>query len=198
MATLKISDRDEVLRRVLAETFTPRFGDIQKQMQAALRASLAAEHPQFVKLAKDPESRKYLATTNVRNFYFIDGEESHIAASPCYGKWVDMPAGGYRYLDRDSYSSITDGDTAVPCSMSEFKITDRKMVKVYKSVWADYVAARDKLRALLNSYTMREKFAGDFPEFAKYLPPVPTKARLPAVIVKDVRAELSKLGIPQK
>ena len=82
--------------------------------------------------------------------------------------------------------------------MGEFKITERKMVKAYKSVWADYVAARDKLGALLNSYTMREKFAGDFPEFAKYLPPVPTKARLPAVIVKDVRAELSKLGIPQK
>ena len=60
------------------------------------------------------------------------------------------------------------------------------------------VAACDKLYSLLYSYNVREKFAGDFPEFAKYLPALAVKAKLPAVIVRDVRAELSKFGIPQK
>lgn len=197
MASLKISDRDEVLRRILTETFTPRFADIQKQLQALLRETLAAEHPQFVKLAKDPESRKYLATTNVRNFNIkMDGETFTVAA-PHYGAEVDMPGDGRRYFDRENHAAITDGDTLLPLVMSNYSTADKKVAKAYRTAWADYVAARDKLSALLYSYATQEKFVADFPEFAKYLPPVPVKARLPVVIVKDVRRELSKLGVPQ-
>lgn len=197
MASLKISDRDEVLRRVLAETFTPRFADIQKQAQAALRANLADDHPQFVKLAKDPDTRKYLATTNVGKFYLIDGKEFIILAAPQYGRPVDIPSHGNHWPNRENHSTIGDSDTIAPASMGSFSIDDAKMLKAYRAVWADYVAARDKLSALLYSYATREKFVADFPEFAKYLPPVAVKAKLPVVIVKDVRRELSKLGVPQ-
>lgn len=197
MAALKNSDRDDVLRRVLTETFTPRFADIKKQAQVALRANLAAEHPQFVKLVKDVESLKYLAKTNVSRFYLIDGKESVLLASPQYGRYVDIPASGNRGSNREDHSTIGDDDTVVPQTMGHFSIDDAKMLKAYKAVWADYVAARGKLSALLYSYATREKFVVDFPEFAKYLPPVVTKAKLPVVIVKDVRRELSKLGVPQ-
>ena len=197
MASLKNSDRDEVLRKVLEETFTPRFADILKQAQILLRANLAADHPQFVKLAKDPATRQYLATTNVGKFYFVDGKESVIFAGPQYGRFVDIPSHGNRWPAREEYKIFGDSDTAAPATMGSFSIDDAAMLKAYKAAWADYVAARSKLSALLYSYSVREKFIGDFPEFAKYLPPVTVKARLPVVIVKDVRRELSKLGVPQ-
>lgn len=198
MASLKISDRDEVLRRVLTETFTPRFADIQKQLQTLLREKLAAEHPQFVKLAKDPETRKYLATTSARNIYFVEDENSHVAAAPVYGQCVEMPEHcRYYSIERERHTLIQDSDTVIPCNMGDFKVSDRKVLKAYRAAWADYVAAREKLSALLYSYATREKFVADFPEFAKYLPPVPVKVKLPVVIVKDVRRELSKLGVPQ-
>ena len=197
MASIKISDRDEVLRRVLTETFTPRFAEIQKQLQTLLRETLAAEHPQFVKLVKDPDARQYLATTNVRNFNIkIDGKTFTVAA-PNYGAACDMPGDGRRYLNRETHTSITDGDTLLPLVMSNYTTAEKKVAKAYRAAWADYVAARNKLSALLYSYATREKFVADFPEFAKYLPPVVTKVKLPVVIVKDVRRELSKLGVPQ-
>lgn len=199
MATLKNYDRDEVVRRVLTETFAPRFAAIQKQLQELLRAKLEKEHPQFVKLAKDQASRQYLATTNVRHIYFSDGDERYTAAAPVYGKLCDMPDNGHRhYLDREYYSLIQDGDTTIPCIFGDFFVADRKVLKAYRSAWEDYCAARQKLYSLLYSYNVREKFTADFPEFDKYLPPVTSKAKLPAVIVPTVRAELSKLGIPQK
>ena len=195
MATLKNTDREEVMRRALSDAFAPRFAAIRTRLQELLRQHLTADHSQFVKLAKDPETRRYLALQNVRNFYFVDGEQSHKAAAPKYGKWGELPTTGY--LDRECYESMQDSDTAVPYFMTEYKATDRKLLKEYTAAWRDYGAAFDKLRALLNSYTTREKFVADFPEFDKYLPPIVTKARLPAVVVPQVRAELSALGIPQ-
>jgi len=199
MATLKNADRDEVVRRALSDAFAHRFTAIQKQLQDLLRDKLQKEHPEFVKLAKNPDTRRYLATTNARNICFVDGEETHIAAAPVYGQRTDMPEHcRYYSVERERHTLIQDSDTVIPCNMGDFKVSDRKVLKEYRKAWVDYVAACDKLYALLYSYTVREKFAADFPEFAKYLPALTVKAKLPAVIVKDVRAELSKFGIPQK
>lgn len=196
MATLKNTDRDEVVRRALSDAFAHRFTAIQKQLQDLLRDKLQKEHPEFVKLAKNPDTRRYLATTTARNIYFVDGEETHIQRRPCMG---DVPEHSRYYsVERERHTLIQDSDTVIPCNMGDFKVSDRKVLKEYRKAWADYVAACDKLYSLLYSYTVREKFAADFPEFAKYLPALTVKAKLPAVIVKDVRAELSKFGIPQK
>lgn len=199
MATLKNTDRDEVARRALSDAFAPRFAAIQKDLQALLRDKLDKEHPEFVKLVKNPDTRKYLATTSACKIYFADGDDTHIAAAPVYGKRSEMPEhSGYYSVERERHTLIQDGDTVVPCAMGDFKVSDRKVLKAYRQAWADYVAACDKLYSLLYSYNVREKFAADFPELAKYLPALAVKAKLPTVIVKDVRAELSKFGIPQK
>lgn len=198
MANLKNADRDELLRRVLTETFEPRFADIKRQIQIELRARLAAEHPVFVKLTKDTNACQYLAIGNVRYFYVTDGTERYPIVFPKYGRAVGMPEGSHHRIDREKYSKVEDWDTLTPADISDFHTSDILLLKAYKNVWSDYESARDKLSLLLYSYTVREKFINDFPEFADYLPPTTTKARLPTVIVKDVRAEFSKLGIPQK
>ena len=199
MATLKNTDRDEVVRRALTEAFAPRFVAIQKQLQSLLRDKLQKEHPEFLKLVKNQDTCRYLATTNARNIYFVDGDDIHIAAAPVYGERAEMPEHSRYYrVERERHTLIQDGDTVIPCNMGDFKVSDRKVLKEYRKAWADYVAACDKLYALLYSYNVREKFTADFPEFAKYLPALAVKAKLPAVIVNDVRAELGKFGIPQK
>ena len=55
MATLKNTDRDEVVRRALTEAFAPRFVAIQKQLQSLLRDKLQKEHPEFLKLVKNQD-----------------------------------------------------------------------------------------------------------------------------------------------
>jgi hypothetical protein len=190
MATLKITDRDEVLRRVLTEVFTPRFAEVKKLLQLELRAHLAAEHQVFNKLIADSKSRPYLAITRVKEFYCNDSR----MRTPKYGKCYRMPDSNSYYTDREIHEDITDADTPTPATMYAFKLT--KPMAEYQTAWTDYLEGRKTLSALLNSYTTREKLTADFPEYAKYLPPIEVREKLPMVIVGDVRAKLTSLGIP--
>ena len=130
-------------------------------------------------------------------FTLTIGDKKNTMCRPVYGVNVEMSE-GTRYLDRRMYRALSDGDTRVPCEMSEYVFADDKLAKAYGKVWIDYSAAQRKMVALLNSYNTREKFIADFPEFEKYLPKLAEKAKLPVVQVSKVRAELSKLGVPQQ
>ena len=66
----------------------------------------------------------------------------------------------------------------------------------YDQAWDDYRTAYEKLSSLLASYNNREKFAADFPDLAKHIPPLVKSVGLPCVIVTDVMAELAKVGVP--
>lgn len=199
MTTLKISDRDAVVTQVLTEVFKPRFDEVTSWARDNLRASLKAEHSVFLKLAKDPESLPYLATGNVRKFYVKDatGTDKFTLRAPIYGRLLCMPIDRH-YTRDDEYSTIADWDTVVPANVNSFQITNESLIQCYRSTWSDYTAACTELRALLNSYTTHERLTKDFPEYAKYLPVPPAKACHPVVIVKEVRAKLSKLGVPSK
>lgn len=86
----------------------------------------------------------------------------------------------------------------VPTTMYEVKVEDKTFSETYLSTWEDYSFAALKLSKLMMSYKTQEKFVEDFPEFDKYLPKKNMVSALPAIIVKDVRNELAKLGIPAK
>lgn len=195
MAALKISDRAEILRIVLTKAFEPRFNEVADKTRRLARGTLDALHPVFVKLYADEESRAYLAVCSMNHFYFTVGGKGARAAIPVYGKAVSMPDNTW-HLDRESYKSF--GEIYAPTRPNEFTVGDAALTQAYVKTWAKYLAAHSKLSALLNSYTTREKLASDFPEYAKYLPKIESKAKLPAVIVKDVRAELASLGVPAK
>ena len=194
MAALKISDREEVMRRALTEAFAPRFKAVASDLENALRDRLVDEHPKFLALMKDQETRKYVASCGVGYIYLATDEGFIKTAEPKYGMLIDMPERN-RYFDRDFLAPLKVQETQIPSVFGDVKITSKKILGKYKKAWSDYSTARSKISALLNSYTSREKFEADFPEFSKYLPPVAIKAVLPMVIVKDVRKELSALGI---
>jgi hypothetical protein len=52
MTTLKITDREEVLRRVLTEAFKPRFSALHKSAEDLLRKLLAKDHPRFEEVGR--------------------------------------------------------------------------------------------------------------------------------------------------
>lgn len=197
MTILKNSDRDEIVRRILVETFYPRFSALLEQVRVFVQAKVEREHPDFVACVKNPALRPYLAITRASRIYLLDGDDAYLMASPVYGRRVDMPATRvYFGSQRENYCAFKDDETAIPCNFGDVKISEGEIPKAYRAAWADYSAAYDKLYALLRSYNAREKFATDFPEFAKYLPGITVKSKLPVVITKDVRAQLSRLGIP--
>jgi hypothetical protein len=197
MTTLKKTDREEVLRAVLTETFKPRFEDIRRRVEIDLRAHLAKTHPKFVALFKDPEAAVYLATTYVSRVTMVVGDSKSTMRMPIYGCAASRPSSTYLHSgEREKYSNISARDVLTPITVSDFDVTDAKIIKAYADAWLDYTAAQEKLVAVLRSYTTAEKFVADFPEFEKFLPEPPVKAQPPAVIVKDVRRDLKKLGIP--
>lgn len=194
MTTLKITDRDKVLASTLKDAFEPRFAALLKSAEALLSAQVKNNDPRFVALLADPEVRPYLATGSSKRAY-IEREKGRgiPMCRPVYGSCAEIPADYYVSTAQHVSFHL---DTIVPCSMRDFIMHDARVLANYAKAWSDYTAAYSKLSAVLNSYTQREKLIADFPEFEAHLPPLPVKVKLPAVIVKDVRRDLKKSGVP--
>lgn len=193
MTILKNSDRKQVIDRALTESFAPRFALFSEILRAKYAEQVTAEHPVFAKLIKNPDVRPYLAVSTVREF-FLNGAP---VLTPKYGARCEALVKGER-VDREKYSWVQAGEASVPTDCWKAKIEDADLFAEYHTLWNEYARAHETLSSLLNSYSGREKFVEDFPELAKYLPPVEVKARLPAVIVADVRSKLAAVGVPSK
>jgi hypothetical protein len=195
MTTLKITDREEVLRRVLTEAFKPRFGAIGGAADNLLRKLLAKDHPRFIELLADKTASAYLATSSSKEAMRLNAEGEKIKlAAPVYGVLGSEPTQHWYSCGEKLVRLCT--ESIVPCGMGDFVIADAKFLKTYSQAWADYEAAWYKLASVLASYKTREKLIADFPEFEVHLPELTVPAKLPAVIVKDVRRDLKKLGVP--
>ena len=170
------ADKDFLISKVLTETFKAKFDLWEKQLKEKIQAKVFAEHPVFERLLKDKETRPYLYITSPRYVYvnwakprMPDYETGHVS------DWIN-----FRSVD-------VPNDT----SNGNFNFED----KYYSELCDKYREAYAALCRMLNSYTTREKFLVDFPEYKDYLPKV-AKVGLPAIIPAKVRAELSELGIP--
>lgn len=192
MTILKNTDRKQVIDKALEDAFAPRFNEFAKRLRARYAAQIAEAHPVFAKLVKNSDARPYLAVSTVREFY-LGGRP---VLTPKYGARCELPEAGW--IDRDLYAWVQGSDMAVPADCWKAKIEDADFSAEYIGLWRGCAVARTTLSELLNSYAVREKFAEDFPELAKYLPPIEVKARLPAVIVADVRSKLAAVGVPSK
>jgi hypothetical protein len=193
MTTLKITDREEVLRRVLTEAFKPRFEALKKSAEDLLRKLLVRDHPRFIELLADKTAGNYLATSHSKAAMRLNANGEKIKqAAPVYGVCGSEPT-DYRGFD-GKLRLVT--DVIVPCGMGDFVIADTTYLKTYSQAWSDYEAAWHKLASVLAAYKTREKLIADFPEFEVHLPELTVPAKLPAVIVKDVRRDLKKLGVP--
>lgn len=197
MTAFKNSERDEILRIVLTENFKPRFAEIELKLRQTLQSTLASLHPKFCELVNEPTTRPYVAVTSCRAFYFTIGEDMHRFVAPYYGKVQGAPLD--RYVERSAdYFKIYDDSILTPISLTDLTISDKGLIKMYQKAWADYESASEKLKSLLQGYSTREGLKEAFPEFAKHLHALPVKSHPPVIIVKSVRAELAKVGIPKK
>ena len=194
MQKLKKADRELVLRKVLTEAFEGRFNALRDEMHAQIAADVAAAHPRFVELYSDVASKPYIAYQHLHTTALPDGR---IAYRPCYGRRVEEPNTRIWYGSADDASAINlSAKTYLPAPANySAKLTDEAVQAKYNKAWADYTAAYDKVSAVLNSYTTREKLAEDFPDFAKHIP-LAQKIALPSVIVSDVLADLAAVGVP--
>lgn len=187
--SLRIADRNQVMERVLRDTFKPQFNEIAKSISELLRQHLNQYHPKFVAAYSDAETRPYLAMRTIWDIKF----NSQLAVTPVYGVECEI-LDHHRYFTQDKYDKIK-SDILVPSDMDDFRINNLALFTKYQLVWSRYTEAQKKLSSMLYSYRSRDKFTKDFPEFAKFLPPARQKIGLPMVVVGDVRKELCDLGI---
>lgn len=197
MTTINKEDRRAVKHAVLSAAFEPRFNAVQAIMRAHLLIHVESEHPQFVRLYKAKENRPYLQVARSSRFTVPSKTRTVIACRPRnYGEASEAARHSYVTSD-ENLSTLVAEDIAIPGSFGrEFSISDANVIAEYDAVWKDLQAAYYTLSQLLASYKVREKFEKDFPELAKHLPEARQVSRMPAVIVKDVRADLAKFGIP--
>lgn len=195
MNILKITDRQEVLERVLREAFKPKFDAILEEVKTLLISHLNQKHPVFMEMLSDKQKRHYMAVSHTDRLYI--GERR--CAYPIYGKNASMPQPHHFIYRSDEYAAMTLKDVNIPMSMNEFIIDEKaELFKTYSATWKAYSEAYKELSGLLNSYRSRDKFEKDFPEYKDYLPALEVKKQLPQVIASEVRGKLSSLGIPAK
>lgn len=80
-----------------------------------------------------------------------------------------------------------------PSSMQWHTLKGDEIVKYYSFTWDSYRKSKKLLTNTLAAYTTVEKLLNDFPEFEEFVSY--SKTNLPAVIVKDARANLTSLGL---
>lgn len=164
------ADKDFLINKVLREAFKLKFDEWEKDIKERIQAKVYLEHPTFERLLKDKETRPYLYITSPHYVNVNDVTPRMPDYQGYINEWIN-----FRSID-------------VPQKLGGFKFED----KYYSELCDKYREAYAALRRMLNSYTTREKFLVDFPEYKDYLPIV-TKVGLPAIIPAKVRAELSEL-----
>lgn len=170
------ADKNFLITKVLTETFKAKFDAWEKDLKERIQAEVFFTHPVFERLLKDKETRPYLYITSPHYVHVND-------ITPCMPDYVTD-----HITARMNFRSIQ-----TPLQMTGFNFKDPH----YAELCHAYKEAHATLNRMLNSYTTREKFLVDFPEYKDYLPAV-EKVGLPAIIPATVRAELSNLGIPAK
>ena len=167
------ADKDFLISKVLTETFKAKFDAWEKELKEKIQAKVFAEHPVFERLLKDKDVRRYLYITSPHYVNVNDVTPRMPNYQGHIDEWIN-----FRGIN-------------VPQELGGFKFED----KHYSELCDKYREAYAALCRMLNSYTTREKFLVDFPEYKDYLPNV-VKVGLPAIVPAKVRAELSELGIP--
>lgn len=170
------ADKNFLITKVLTETFKAKFDAWETELKERMQAEVYLKHPVFERLLKDKETRPYLYVTSPHSVHVNN-------VIPCMPDYVTEHITAWM-----NFRSIK-----VPPQINGFDFKDQH----YAELCHAYKDAHATLNRMLNSYTTREKFLVDFPEYKDYLPAV-EKVGLPAIIPATVRAELSSLGIPAK
>ncbi len=201
MTHLKNTDRHYFINRVLHDAFDPRFLDLNKEIRANLTASIKTSHPVFFDLLAKEEMRKYVATTRLRKYYFYSSQRDmncQMIKPVDYSKEFDYQTHFQSHQPSRNLQNIGDVDQIMPALAGDAFQPEPALIQKYLTIHEDLAAAKQKVTSLINSYRSREKFEKDFPDLAAFLPAVPVKIAMPAIIIADVMADLAAVGIPAR
>lgn len=190
--------RAEFIGSALREAFAPRFAEIEAKALDIAKAQLKEQHPKFLELASDPETRQYLAVADDIALTARGEEGRYNLRKPTNYEKVECRD----YMSRRSYVENLDSlrvHVDRPAyQLFEFVLPEA-LVAEYHQVWADLKEAKETLTSTIYAYTTHEKFRADFPQLGKHLPHPPLKACTSvSVPVEDVLLKLAKVGIPPK
>lgn len=187
------TERISVLSKSLYDTFNPQFLTLKKTLADEVKNIIPEK---FIKLINDPDSAVYVDKYCVSRVILSDQHKTKMTAvEPKYTSHGDDPFINIWQSDQN-FSIIKFTDIKAPHSLREPVLENVALFEMYHEVWRHYLLAHQILSELLASYRSRAKFATDFPELEKYLPPSHQPAKLPAVPVNQFKHDLAALGIP--
>lgn len=201
MTTLTKSDKAALIHKVLFDAFDHRFLALNKEIRQSVQSAMAKDHPKFLSLVANDETRKYISSQRVSCFVFkaryLDSDCAVIKPFD-YSQSFEKEVYCRSLLRNANVQVIGDCDMLVPSQIGCYALVGGVAIDSYYEIHADLGAAKEKLSALLGAYRLREKFEKDFPELAQFLPAIPVKIAMPAIIIADVLADLAAAGIPFK
>ena len=186
-------ERQSFVNKVLYDAYREKFLDFKKKVRAEIVLKIPKR---FLKLYNNEDDRKYLVRCAVNEILFSD---KNVFCMPDFGNCQNyMPDFVYRSSLEDGFEKVRYSDLKVPHSMDTVKLLDSDLLAEYIELWGSYLKAYQEISSLAYSYRSRDKFAAEFPEFAKYLPEKVTIVRLPMIQVDVARDGLASVGIPAK
>ena len=180
-----------ILEAALSAAFEPRFDAIREAAAAECRKAIAEQHPEFLRLAADPEARRYLYIAEECHPH--DGE--NLLYRPAPGHFAEYHPGAPTTWGRTVRRLVAGVERPAGCDCDQR--VSAGLERQYYEAWADMRAARTTIRTALASCRNVERLQEDFPELAQYLPAAaaPAPAAAPAVPVADLRAQLARYGV---
>lgn len=206
MTTLTKSDKAALIHKVLFDAFDHRFLALNKEIRQSVQQALAKDHPKFLSLRANEDVKKYIACNHATRFVVnsLSGAgRPMIVVKPVnyssdFTHQITAQSSSNYYLKELNAEIIGSIDIIVPLMVGIGVSINQEMEDKYYAIHSDLEAATTKLSALLGAYRLREKFEKDFPELAVFLPAIPVKIAMPAIIIADVLADLAAAGIPFK
>jgi len=201
MIRLTNKQRTELIEAALRDAFVPRFEALRERLNAFAAQKVREEHPAFVAARADEATRPYLATTQTVTAYVpaSDGERDTYWREPL--DYATCSPGSYHeqghgVARRNGLKDIgADGDFPA-YRMASVTVDDADIQRGYHDVWENFIEAKATLEAIVWQYSAREKLEADFPNLAKYLPPVVQKCTALSVPVEALKERLALAGVP--
>lgn len=188
-------ERSSFLSKCLYDVFREQFYNFQKDIEAE---AIKLIPKKFIELMSDEDSKEFVSAYSLSEIKIITPDESTtvLVCQPIYGLSSYMPGSYLSEKDKRVVERLKITNIKVPYKLTTTIIINIDLFNRYLDLWDRYLKAREQLQSLCFSYRSRDKFAADFPEYKKYLPPKVVITKLPTVIVDDVRNSLSALGVP--
>ena len=188
--------REGMVQGILRVAFEPKFDALASKLAGAWLRKIAEAHPVWVRLRADPETKGYVEAYHKRPHIEIGGREVHLRKPTYSGALLEYDKPHLPDSMNCRASLLISAEPAPSGFNYAFK--DEATRDEYVKLWTDYNAAYATLLETFKRYQSHEALAKDFPEYADYLPAKPASASVPMLAPEQIRAQLTRLGVPKE